>query len=180
MGRGTLKWQYGANVCDLDTETLGEYDPGDSGATISIPSSIENITNNILSLNGDICESASCLTIDTDICVTDGHTVKADGFYATSDERMKENIEAINASDYEKAGLVELKSFNFKNDGAKTKTYGVIAQTLKSVGLENIVHNDDEGNLSVDYISFLILRVAKLESQLKSMEEKLNELTNGK
>lgn len=181
MGRGTLKWQYGANVCDLDTETLGEYDPGDSGATISIPSSIEDITNNILSLNGDICESASCLTIDTDICVTDGHTVKADGFYATSDERMKENIEAINASDYEKASLVELKSFNFKNDGAKTKTYGVIAQTLKSVGLENIVHNDDEGNLSVDYISFLILRVAKLESQLKSMEEKLNELTsNGK
>lgn len=178
MGRGTLKWQYGANVCDLDTETLGEYDPGDSGATINIPSSIENITNNIMSLNGNICESASCLTIDTDICVTDGHTVKADGFYATSDERMKENIEAINASDYEKASLVELKSFNFKNDGAKTKTYGVIAQTLKSVGLENIVHNDDEGNLSVDYISFLILRVAKLESQLKSMEEKLNELLN--
>lgn len=178
MGRGTLKWQYGANVCDLDTETLGEYDPGDSGATINIPSSIENITNNIMSLNGNICESASCLTIDTDICVTDGHTVKADGFYATSDERMKENIEAINASDYEKASLVELKSFNFKNDGAKTKTYGVIAQTLKSVGLENIVHNDDEGNLSVDYISFLILRIAKLESELKTMEGKLNELLN--
>lgn len=178
MGRGTLKWQYGANVCDLDTETLGEYDPGDSGATINIPSSIENITNNIMSLNGNICESASCLTIDTDICVTDGHTVKADGFYATSDERMKENIESINATDYEKAGLIDLKSFNFKNDETKTKTYGVIAQALKGVGLDNIVHNDDEGNLSVDYISFLILRIAKLESELKTMEGKLNELLN--
>ena len=179
IGRSVLKWQYGANVCSPELETVGEYDPGDTEqSVINIPSSLDNITNGIMSLNGDVCESASCLTIDTDICVTEGHTVKADAFYATSDERMKENIESINATDYEKAGLIDLKSFNFKNDETKTKTYGVIAQALKGVGLDNIVHNDESGNLSVDYISFLILRIAKLESELKTMEGKLNELLN--
>lgn len=179
IGRSVLKWQYGANVCSPELGTDGEYDPGDTEqSVINIPSSLQNITNGIMYLNGDICESASCLTIDTDICVTEGHTVKADAFYSTSDERMKENIEPINATDYEKAGLIDLKSFNFKNDETKTKTYGVIAQALKGVGLDNIVHNDESGNLSVDYISFLILRIAKLESELKTMEGKLNELLN--
>ena len=60
--------------------------------------------------------------------------------------------------------------------------YGVIAQDVEAVGLEELVHTDENGEKAVDYTSFLILRIAYLEKvighlhyKLAMMEQKLNE-----
>ena len=169
LSHGTLSLTYG-NPCgenDLDWSACSDEE-------FIIPQTISDITNGKIEIE-DACDDGECITVNGDICAQ-GHVINAEKFYATSDERLKENIQSISFTDYEKAGIVDLKSFNFKDDETKTKTYGVIAQSLKAVGLDNIVHNDDKGNLNVDYTSFLILRIASLESQLKSMEEKINDL----
>lgn len=170
LSHGTLSLTYG-NPCgenDLDWSAC-------SNEEFIIPQTISDITNGRIVIEDTCDDDDKCILVpDSDICVNGN--IKADAFYATSDERLKENIQSISFTDYEKAGIVDLKSFNFKDDETKTKTYGVIAQSLKAVGLDNIVHNDDKGNLNVDYTSFLILRIASLESQLKSMEEKINDL----
>ena len=69
-----------------------------------------------------------------------------------------------------------LKSFNFKDDETKKKTYGVIAQDLQAVGLDNIVHKDENNNLSVDYTSLLILKIADLENTIKNLSEEIKNL----
>jgi hypothetical protein len=79
-------------------------------------------------------------------------------------------------NDYHRAANVPFKSFNFKDDETKKKTYGVIAQDVQGVGLDHIVHRDENGNLSVDYISFLILRIADLENTVKELSNEINNL----
>jgi hypothetical protein len=79
----------------------------------------------------------------------------------------------LNFRDYNKVENVLFKSFNFKNDETKTKTYGVIAQEVQAAGLNEIVHKDNDGNLSVDYISLLILKIAKLEDKVNKLSEEL-------
>ena len=105
-----------------------------------------------------------------------GNSIVAKSFYATSDERMKENIQSLLGMDARKSDLVEFKTFNFKNDETKSKTYGVIAQDVLAAGLNEIVHKDENDNLSVDYISFLILKIANLENKIEELSNEINEL----
>ena len=95
-------------------------------------------------------------------------------------ERKKENIRYLNGGDATKTMNIPLVSFNFIDDPTKTKTYGVIAQDVIKAGLENIVHTDEKGLYSVDYISFLILKVSNLEYQIAELRDKIKELQNDK
>lgn len=91
----------------------------------------------------------------------------------TSDERLKENINPI-TDDVEKIKKVELKEFNLKSDKNKTKSYGVIAQDLENVGLNNLVVEDSDGYKAVDYTALLILKIKELENKIKELENKIN------
>lgn len=91
----------------------------------------------------------------------------------SSDERLKENINPI-IDDVEKIKKVELKEFNFKSDKNKTKSYGVIAQDLENVGLNNLVVEDSDGYKAVDYTALLILKIKELENKIKELENKIN------
>lgn len=94
--------------------------------------------------------------------------ITAGEFYETSDRNLKENILQISEEDVNKARNIDIVEFNFK--GKDTKKYGVIAQDLESVGLENLVQSDEEGMKSVDYISMLCLKIAELEKRVKELE----------
>lgn len=139
--------------------------------SIVVPKTISDITGGAIKLNE--C-SGNCITVTGDICASG--VVKATALYSTSDRNLKENINGINYEEYHKVSKVGLKSFNFKDDETKKKTYGIIAQDLQGVGLENIVHKDEQGNLSVDYTSFLILKIADLENTVKELMQEIKNL----
>ena len=89
----------------------------------------------------------------------------------SSDLNLKDNIKDIDNDIIDKVSNIDLKSFNFKSD-ENVKKYGVIAQDLQSAGLSDLVTKNGD-YLSVDYTSFLVLKIAQLE-------KKLNELSGNK
>ena len=109
--------------------------------------------------------------ITADGTATFSSNVTAQAFYEASDINLKENVSSV-SNDIEKVDKVEIKEFNFKSDETKAKKYGVIAQELEEVGLENLVSVNSDGNKTVDYIAFLCLKIAALEKELKELKEK--------
>ena len=173
-----LGWEYGV-TCNI-SESADTYDPGDGcnnsvSKTIKIPKTISDITNGAIVLNE--C-GGECLTVNADICVQGDHTVKAKAFYSSSDRNLKENISSISSDSIENAKKVNLKQFNFKDDESKRIVYGVIAQDVEAVGLNNLVHKDENGNLSVDYTSLLLLKIANLEKDVEMLNTKINLLSD--
>lgn len=102
-------------------------------------------------------------------------TVQGKTIVNTSDARLKENVAEI-VDDLDKVKDVDFKEFNFKSDESKTKSYGVIAQELESVGLGNLVSEDDKGMKSVNYIALLCLKMKQMEETMKAMQEEIDSL----
>ena len=97
--------------------------------------------------------------------------VTASAFYESSDRSLKENITSV--TDTDKVANVDFKEFNYIADDSKTKKYGVIAQELEELGLNNLVQENSDGKKSVDYISLLCLKVAELTKELDELKAKL-------
>lgn len=167
LPHSSLTISYGS-TCAL-TATGVTYDTS-AEKSIVVPKTISDVTGGKITTD---CTNG-CTTLTGDLCVNG--VVKANALYSTSDKNLKENIKAIPYEDYHKVSSVNLKSFNFKDDDTKTKTYGVIAQDLQAVGLDNIVHKDENNNLSVDYTSLLILKIADLENTIKNLSEEIKNL----
>jgi uncharacterized small protein (DUF1192 family) len=165
----SLTINYGV-TCSSSEAVNKTYDTS-AAKTIVIPKTISDITGGAVKLNE--C-SGNCITVTGDICASG--VIKATALYSTSDKNLKENIKAIPYEDYHKVSNINLKSFNFKDDETKKTTYGVIAQDLQAVGLDNIVHKDENNNLSVDYTSLLILKIADLENTIKNLSEEIKNL----
>ena len=106
--------------------------------------------------------------------VTCSSSVTATSFYQSSDKDLKENIKSIANDDTTKLNDIEFKQFNFKSDESKTKHYGVIAQDVVNAGLDNLVSKNDKEELSVDYVSLLVLKIQQLEDRIKQLEDKIN------
>lgn len=98
--------------------------------------------------------------------------VTASAFYENSDKNLKENISPISEEAIAEINCVNFKQFNFKADENKTTKYGVVAQDIEGVGLDNLVSTDDKGVKSVDYISLLILKIESLEKRIAELEAK--------
>ena len=165
LPHSSLTISYGS-TCVL-AETGVTYDTS-AVKSIVVPKTISDVTNGAISYD---CTS-DCITVSKNICMDD-YDVTAKGFYSKSDVNLKENINNLNFKDYSKVENVAFKSFNFKNDETKAKTYGVIAQEVQAAGLNEIVHKENDGNLSVDYISLLILKIAELEDKVNKLSEEL-------
>ena len=172
LSHNSLTINYGA-TCGSSEAVNKTYDTS-AAKTIVIPKTISDITGGAIKLNN--C-SGDCITIGADICMT-ANTIAAKAFYSKSDENAKENIQPLVHLDYGKIDKVEFKSFNFKDDETKTKTYGVIAQQVNAAGLNELVHTDESGALNVDYISLLILKIASLESKVNELSREIKNLKN--
>lgn len=175
LRHGDLTFSYGS-VCSFDTTNAINYNTAES-VNVVIPAAISDVTCGLLSFYDDegYAKSGTCLTVDTDVCAT-GHTIAAQGFYTSSDKNLKENIQSLASYDYSKVENIDFKTFNFKDDETKQKTYGVIAQDVQYAGLDEIVHRDDKGNLNVDYISLLILKMASMESKIRALTNEVEGL----
>lgn len=166
MNRNTLTFAYAKPV----TSTTN-YDPGSGtvNTTTAARTTTVNIPNSISHLNE---WDTNCLTINNNLCVS-GTITTASGVFSTSDERKKHDIQNVDDASKEKVKTVSLKSFKFNDDNTDRKVYGVIAQDVEAVGLEELVHTDENGNKSVDYTSFLTLRIAYLEKVINHLHYKL-------
>ena len=102
--------------------------------------------------------------------ITGLYTVTAQGFTATSDKRLKENIESYSC---DRSILdLDVKKFDFIK-GAKNQI-GCLAQDLQEICPE-IVSEDKEGYLSIQeskIVYLLLEEVKKLKAEVKSLQSK--------
>ena len=93
-------------------------------------------------------------------------------FNATSDKRLKENIEVYNC---DKSLLnLPIYTFNFKSDEGKVEHVGCLAQELQEICPE-IVHEDEDEYLSIEetkLVYLLIQEVKKLKERILKLKTK--------
>lgn len=102
--------------------------------------------------------------------------VSADeGFFDTSDARVKTNVRELNAANADAIKLVEFDRTDVEHHG-----YGVIAQEVEKV-YPSVVNTDADGFKSVNYseiamikIKYLEDKVARLEALVARLESKLS------
>ena len=121
-----------------------------------------------------IIETSSGVLKINEVSLSNGQ-VTATKVTQTSDERLKENISTI-IEDVDKIKDIEFFEFNLKDDKTKTKSYGVIAQDLENVGLNNLVTEDTDGNKSVDYTALIMLELQRLRNEVKELKATINDL----
>lgn len=125
--------------------------------------------------------------------------VKAPSFLTTSDARMKKNIASLNDV-FEKLTDVNAVSYNLSDESQEGKStlaakvsdtqtaivaddrlhFGFIAQEIKEI-YPNLVVEDEEGLLAIDYIGFIPLLVdayKNLAEKVKEQEDVIKSLTN--
>ena len=97
--------------------------------------------------------------------------IKATSFYATSDERLKENI--VNYVPENSILDLPVKEFDFKSDGSHH--IGCIAQDLQKICPE-LVQEDKDGYLSIEeskLVYLLLNEVKLLKAEVEELKEKL-------
>ena len=124
-----------------------------------------NVTGDTMSGNLTVGTSTTKVTISTN------GTIDATGSIYSSDKKLKKNIKSVSNKDIEAVSKIDLKSYKFINDESERERYGVIAQDLEKVGLNNLVVETDNKK-GVDYISFLILKIAQLEKRIEELEKR--------
>jgi hypothetical protein len=94
---------------------------------------------------------------------TFGGDITADDFILSSDERLKDIHKVIGGEE------VEYIEYNYKNSD-RTR-FGVSGQQVQKV-IPEVVHEDEDGMLTVSYIDLLIKQIASLEARVKELEKK--------
>ena len=168
-------------IAENDSEfACGTYNKFNVNQLFSIGIGTDNNRKNAISVTQDG-------VISSDVTLTNGATsmtgLKISGgvestkgmiaptYLNSSDERLKKDIETISENDIDKVKNVDFKSYKFKFDDSRH--YGIIAQDVEKAGLTELVTNGADGMKSVDYISLLILKIAELENELKSLKEQI-------
>ena len=105
---------------------------------------------------------------------TEGN-ITAPAFYESSDYRLKNSIYAISNADVKLVDKIKLKEYRFNNDPSK-KHYGVVAQDLLDLGMNDLVKGDEKSYYSVDYISLLILKMQAMQNKIDELTKKINNL----
>jgi hypothetical protein len=104
-----------------------------------------------------------------------GSTCHADEYLTTSDENLKDNIVKIGRNDVNKMMKINGYTYDFKNQ----KKYGILAQELEYVGLNELVKTVDDTK-KVNYQSLIPLIIESLKEitlkvdQLDSKNRPLN------
>lgn len=166
MKLGTLKLAKDANISEDETSELR-----DENIEAELEKAVNDATNNVQNIEYSHNDN-------TYIMKNDGEnfaSVKALNFQATSDKRLKTDIQTLNV-DESNAQLNALRpvSFQWKNNqDAVSPEYGFIAQEVENV-LPSLVHTDiKSGYKSMDYdkiIPLLVSTVQDLTKRIKVLE----------
>jgi len=112
-----------------------------------------------------------------------GGNVGATAFNQTSDEKLKENIKDIDINFIDTLSKIELKSYQLKDDEKKNIQFGVIAQQLEKIGLEQLVttadhsYNFEKKEEAEDFIlkkSHLKAKIEKFKNQKQKQVFEIN------
>jgi len=121
-------------------------------------------TNSDLSIENDA--SNKSLTLRQNGNLDYNGDVIADNFFEGSDKRLKTNIKKISKSVY---------SYELKTQPGIT-VYGTIAQEIEKTNPEVVKKPDDGGMMSVNYNSFLSLKLAEQENKTDDLQKQIDEL----
>ena len=154
------------------------------GVTVNIPTDISHLScdkepsswtvfdDRYVNVSGDTMSGNLTVgTSTTKVTISTNGTIDATGSIYSSDKKLKKNIKSVSNKDIEAVSKIDLKSYKFINDESERERYGVIAQDLEKVGLNNLVVETDNKK-GVDYISFLILKIAQLEKRIEELEKR--------
>ena len=125
----------------------------------------QNLTNNTTTISSDLTVTGN---------LTANKASSTEGFFETSDERVKDFKENIEV-DLEKLSKLSKKYFSFKRTPDKLNI-GVSAQEIKEIYPE-IVSESSSGILSVDYSKLSVIALAaidKLYDRIVEIEKRLN------
>lgn len=139
-------------------------------ANVDVADGQGNYTYIVYNANGNIQLANQRTTIN----YSDG-SITTPKVTQTSDKRLKENINTI-TEDLDKIKEIEFFEFNLNDDVNKTKSYGVIAQDLEKVGLENLVVEDANGYKAVDYTALIMLELQRQRKVIAALEKRLAEI----
>jgi len=162
---GSVAFEF-CNGFGVNSNAVNFEQCGDNG-TFTIKEKTTNISGTTTNITG-------ATNLNGNVCVTG--TITASQAIYSSDRNLKENINFVEREDINKVKNIFTKSFNFKDDDTKRKVYGVIAQEVQEVGLNELVHTKDDGTLAVDYTSLLILKTAYLEDFCAMLNGRIVEL----
>ena len=164
----TLSWAYGS-VCDEPTSATSTNFKED--AKFIIPKTLSDVSCGYVDL------TENCLNIDKNICV-DGKIEVSQGVFNTSDRRLKEHIKRAEFDKMLAAHNVTIQQFNYLNDEDKRLVFGVIAQEVEERNMPELIHINEDGYMSVDYTSLMILKIAYLENEVEKLTAKLEQVLN--
>ena len=123
----------------------------------------------------------TCLNYEYQVNFSTSKVLATYGFYETSDERMKDFQSDINV-DLDILSKIPKKYFTWKDNKEKKRQIGTSAQMLLPYYPE-LVSEDDNGQLTVDYAKLSVIALAavdelhkenlELKERLRRIEEKL-------
>jgi hypothetical protein len=91
--------------------------------------------------------------------------ITATDFIATSDERLKDNITPI------PVGLIDdIEPVSWEWKDGSGPSAGVVAQQLQSVGLGDYVHENEDGQLGVNYQALTAILLAEVIALKKAIK----------
>lgn len=171
-------WIFEAGLSCTSTGTSWQTFDGASGHP-AVPSL--QIKNQQVAINKLIANGTS-LSYTLDV----NGSINATNIYASSDERLKENIKTVELDCSKIIKDLEIKEFNFKSDKDKKLIVGAIAQQLRNIlpdkykdsfvlGNENDYYSINEGKLLYIAIGALkdeMQKTKELEERIKKLEEK--------
>ena len=112
--------------------------------------------------------------------IAQGSKLIVGSLYASSDERLKENIKDSNINASDLLNKIKIREYNFKEDDNKNNIIGCIAQELREIlpcNLQSIVKGDESvENLSVNNDQLIYLLIKAFQEKCKELEELKNKL----
>jgi hypothetical protein len=152
-----------ASATSIDTDELNVLSGGNILLTGKLIST--NTTNTSGLLTGAIYTPGG-ISASKDAIF--GGTCSADEFLATSDKKLKFNIELI--SDKDKSNFRKIKGYRYNLRNDPVKKYGVIAQELEENDLGLLVDNSDK-HKRVSYLSLIPLMIETIHELEYNLEE---------
>ena len=144
-------------------------DPASQTAWTSLTPSLQ-IKNGKVAINKLIASGVEA-TYNLEV---NGNINASNGFFDTSDERLKDFYDDIDV-DFDKLKAIPKKYFSWKNDENKEIHLGTSAQEIQKVYPE-IVNESADGELSVDYSKLSVVALAavdKLYDKINKIEQAL-------
>ena len=164
---GYNKGSNSSNITSTDTinAAFGKLENKISNLTDTVNGINSSLTSHTSNKNNPHTVTKDQLSLGTSDEVKFAKVSSTNGFFQTSDKRLKKNINEIDTKDRE----IKLVQFQWK-DNNKT-SYGVIADEVEKIYPEVVDNSGDYK--TVDYIEVLILKIAELEKKIVELQEKI-------